>query len=279
MESAPPILLAPAQRRAALLPAPAVADLREGRYRVTFARTADDLERVLRLRFAVFHRELGEGLADGWRTGLDTDRFDAACHHLMLVDESADAVVGTYRLQTAEMARALGFYSAQEFALEEEPALAPLLADAVELGRACIAREHRHGTALFALWRGLAAYVAAHGKRHLFGCCSLTSQDPREGLGLHRALERAGHVDPELRVEPRPAFRCAVAPGAPLPDVAPPPLFATYLRHGARVVGGPALDREFGTIDSLVVLDLARMPARLVRLFFAGLGRPRAGGA
>ena len=48
-----------------------VAELREGRYRVTFARTRADLERVLRLRFEVFNRELGEGLSESWLTGLD----------------------------------------------------------------------------------------------------------------------------------------------------------------------------------------------------------------
>jgi putative hemolysin len=252
------------------------AELREGPYRVAFARTRADLERVLRLRFEVFNRELGEGLAESWRTGLDADPFDAICHHLMLVDERDDEIVGTYRLQTAEMARTLGFYSAQEFELS---GLEGILHHAVELGRACILREHRRGSALFALWRGLAAYLAWSGKRHLFGCCSLTSQDPREGAGLLRQLERDGHLHGHLHASARPAYACVLEPGDSPARVKLPALFGTYLRHGAEVLGGPALDREFGTIDFLVALDLARIPARLRRFFFAGLPDPLARGA
>jgi putative hemolysin len=244
--------------------------LDEGAYRVRFARDEADLEEVLRLRFEVFNRELGEGLAESWSTGLDQDRFDRACHHLMLIEAASGAVVGTYRLQTAEQARAgAGLYCAGEFELAP---LAPIVARGVELGRACILRAHRQGNALFALWRGLAAYLAWSEKRYLFGCCSLTSQDPREGLALARWLEREGHVDSRYRVPPLAALACVdPTPGKPLAAVELPKLFGTYLRYGAKVVSAPALDREFKTIDWLVVLDARALPVRLWRLFFTGL--------
>jgi putative hemolysin len=273
MMQRPPALAAPCPRtdaRPCAFPSE-VPELREGRYRVRFAQSRADLEQALRLRFEVFNRELGEGLAESWRTGLDADPFDALCHHLLLVDGRHDEIVGTYRLQTAEMARGLGFYCAGEFELA---GMEPLLRHAVELGRACIRREHRHGSALFALWRGLAAYMAWCRKGMLFGCCSLTSQNPHEGVALLAQLERDGHVDERLRVPVQPSHACSVAPGIPLPRVKLPALFGTYLRHGAKVLGGPAIDREFGTIDYLVALDLARMPARLRRFFFAGLADP-----
>jgi putative hemolysin len=144
----------------------------------------------------------------------------------------------------------------------------------VELGRACILREHRQGSALFALWRGLAAYLSWSGKRYLFGCCSLTSQDPREGVALQRALERGGHVHPRLSAPALASHACADPGGAPVGPAGEaelPKLFGTYLRYGAKVVSGPALDREFRTIDWLVVLDARGLPARLWRLFFTGL--------
>jgi len=195
----------------------------------------------------------------------------------MLVDERTDEVVGTYRLQTAEMARAgEGFYSADEYELG---GLAPVLGQSVELGRACIRREHRHGTALFALWRGLAAYLSWSRKRTLFGCCSLTSQDPRAGLRLARELSSAGHARSELWATPRADFVCASADGPLASEVAVPTLFGTYLRHGAKVCSEPALDRGFGTIDWLVLLDIADLPARMRRLFFAGLADPLRSGA
>lgn len=256
-------------------PAPPVRELREGPYRVRFARDGADLERVLRLRFEVFNGELGEGLVESWRTGRDEDRFDASCHHLLIEDAASGEVVGTYRLQSAEMARAgSGLYCAQEFDLAR---LSEVVEQGVELGRACIAREHRHGTALFALWRGLAAYLAGSRKRYLFGCCSLTSRDPRAGLALARRLEREGHVSRRFRAPVLPALACSDGEGGPLPEVSLPRLFGTYLRYGAEVCSGPALDRDFGTIDFLVVLDAGALPARLRGLFFAGPGSPGEG--
>jgi putative hemolysin len=246
-----------------------LADLREGAYLVRFAHDEADLERVLALRFEVFNRELGEGLSESWRTGLDRDRFDESCHHLMLIEAASGDVVGTYRLQTAEQARAgAGLYCAGEFELA---GLDSIVERGVELGRACIAREHRHGSALFALWRGLAAVLAWSRKRFLFGCCSLTSQDPREGLALARWLEREGHVHARLRAVPHPALACVAAEDGVEPAVALPKLFGTYLRYGAKVVSLPALDREFKTIDWLVVLDARALPLRMWRLFFSGL--------
>ena len=177
-------------------------------------------------------------------------------------------MVGTYRLQTAEDARrGHGFYTASEFDLSALPAA--LLDDALELGRACIARPHRNTRVLYLLWRGIAEVARRAGKRFLFGCCSLTSQDPREGRALLELLAARGAVDPSLRVRPRPGYRCwpALDPGVVAPAVAVPRLFDMYLALGARVCGEPALDRAFGTIDYLVLFDLHALDARSRRRF------------
>lgn len=236
---------------------------RAGRYAVRFAGRPADLEQIQRLRFEIFNVELAEGLEESWQTGLDRDRFDAQCQHLLVTDEEAGRVIGTYRLQTGEAAAAgQGFYSADEFRLEQLPP--EVLAQSVELGRACIAREHRNRIVLFLLWRGLAAYMLWHRKRWFFGCNSLTSQSPAYGLRTWEWLQDNGHVHPEFRVDPQPAWACDPAAG-PSPDpeasrpVEIPPLFGIYLRYGGLVCGPPALDRFFKTVDFFTVLDLARM--------------------
>jgi putative hemolysin len=250
------------------LPHSAIGD---ARYHVRFAETAEELDAVLKLRFDVFNLELGEGLTSSFLTGRDEDEFDASCHHLMVVERSSGAVVGTYRLQTSAMAAAgRGFYSSGEFDLSCLPA--SVLDDAVEVGRACIARVHRNTRVLFLLWRGLAAYLAHNRKRYLFGCCSLTSQDAREGGRVAAFLERGGHMHPTLRVRPRPGLECDPAEadedgGA---GTRVTPLFNIYLRYGARVCGLPAIDRSFGTIDFLVLFDADGMDRRTHRMFFEG---------
>ena len=253
------------------------ATIREGRYEARFARSADELDAILKLRFEIFNLELGEGLEASFETGRDRDEFDPFCHHLMVVDVASDAVVGTYRMQTSAMAAAgAGFYSSTLFDLGTLPD--PVRRDAVELGRACIAVDHRNTQVLFLLWKGLARYMAASQRRYLFGCCSLTSQDPALGQAVMRFLEARGDLHPELKVMPRPGFECYPA-GSPTlepgPDAPPhpnpiklPKLFRIYLRHGAKVCGAPAIDRQFKTIDYLVVFDVATMSERQVRTFF-----------
>jgi len=253
-----------------------ILELGEGVHRVRFARDESDLERVLRLRFEVFNAELGEGLESSWESGLDEDEFDRGCHHLMLEHANGE-LIGTYRMQTAEMARAgSGFYCDQEFELSHLPD--EVLAGAVELGRACIARAHRNGLALFALWRGLASYLSWSRKRYLFGCCSLSSQDPRDGAAMLARLTREGRVSRELAVVPRPSHVCPIPSGDGGADALEVPrLFGTYLRYGAEACGPPAIDRAFGTIDFLLVLDLASVKRRVRGLFFAGLPDPLRG--
>ncbi|MGK0218289.1 MAG: putative hemolysin [Planctomycetota bacterium] len=231
-----------------------------GPHRLRFARTEADLDAVRRLRFQVFNLELGEGLDASYLSGKDEDQFDAQCQHLM-VEHAADGVVGTYRLQVAETAMAgEGFYSASEYDFSALPNA--MLMASVEAGRACVAKGHRDKPTLYLLWCGLIAYLKFHNKKAFFGCSSLTSQDPAEGLRFYDELEADGHVHPEYRVTPLPGFTC-LAKDTSGPKVEMPKLFGMYLRHGARVLGPPAIDREFGTIDYLIYVEATRRHFRL----------------
>lgn len=262
---APRELDAPYPAFAELLPAGTVA---AGRYLVRYARTSEDLDAIQRLRFQVFNLELGEGLESAFATGRDHEDLDLRLHHLLIACQSTGEVVGTYRLQTAEMAERHGFYSAGEFDLSGLPP--EFLREAVEVGRACVARDHRNGRVLNLLWRGLAMYLTWNRKRHLFGCCSLTSQNPAEGQATMRFLGLHGHVHPTLHAPPLPGMGCEGADpeevrGFP---VHIPPLFESYLNLGAKVFGPPAIDRQFKTIDFLVALDVLGLDQHTYRFFF-----------
>lgn len=230
------------------------------RYLTGFCCSRRCLELALRLRYQVFNLELGEGLARCAVTGLDEDPFDAVMDHLVLVERETGAVIGTYRVQTMEKAEAstLGSYSAQEFDLTLIRRLFP---HATECGRACLALEHRNARALLQLWLGLGAYLNLFRQRYLFGCCSITSTDPSVGWWAMETLRRQGHVNETLLVGATIPFSCR-EPGKPVPparrraeDYPLPKLFRIYLRLGAQVLSEPALDKDFGTVDFLVMLD------------------------
>ncbi len=244
----------------------------EGRYRVDFARSAAEVDDLLRLRFEVFNLERNEGLKSSYRIGRDLDAHDAVCHHLIVREAEKNRIVGTYRLQTNEMAgRYRGFYSAGEFDISMLPSL--VLNDAVEVGRACIAPEHRNGRVLHLLWRGLAHYMVRNRKRHLFGCCSVESQDPIYGRRVMNALERKGCRHRDYSVVPLPGLEAypeglGLETGSDETEAPSLGLLGRYLRLGAKVCGPPMIDREFKTLDFFVLLDVEAMAPSALRRYF-----------
>lgn len=237
-------------------------------YQVRLATGATDIQAAQALRFSVFNIELQEGLAESYATGRDADPFDTVCEHLIVEDLRHGVVVGTYRMQSGLRAAAgLGYYSAREFDLQT---MEPQRERILELGRACVHRQHRNFTVLNLLWKGIAAHARQCGARYLIGCSSLTSQDPAQGVSAYRQLQT--QLAPAAwRVLPRAGFGCEtlVEPIRPAPI---PRLMSAYMALGAAVCGPPALDREFGTIDFLTWLDLEspRMKAIQQRGRFLG---------
>ncbi|MCI0352758.1 MAG: GNAT family N-acetyltransferase [Acidobacteriales bacterium] len=229
--------------------------IRFGPYHVRLAENEADRVAIYRLRFEVFNLELNEGLESAFASGCDQDEFDEVCDHLLVEHAGTGCVVGTYRLQTGAMAdQNHGFYSAREFDFAPYEALGSTL---IELGRACIHRDHRTFEVLTLLWRGIAEYALAGGARYLIGCSSLTSQDPATGWSMFRQLQNF-LVEPKLRTLPLPTY---VLPDSELESepLKPPRLLRAYLAIGAQICGPPAIDREFRTIDFLTLLDLSRL--------------------
>jgi putative hemolysin len=245
------------------------------------ARSEDEVRRAQQLRFEVFNLELGEGLTESYSTGLDIDPFDEFCDHLIVEEFATNEIVGTYRLQTGQLAAAnLGYYSEREF---DFAPYEPFRCETIELGRACVHVDHRNFNLLHLLWRGIARYAVERNARFLIGCSSISSQDPADGIAVYEKL-RPYLVAHELQTYPRAEFRVVAggddagwldaSPSEELPGSTPPAttgassrLLRAYLAIGARICGPPAIDRDFGTIDFLTLLDLNVLP-QIVRAHF-----------
>jgi putative hemolysin len=221
-------------------------------YTLRWARTPADLRAVQALRFKVFNLELREGLAASHLTGLDADPFDGVCDHLMVEDAADGCIVGTYRMQTGQNAAVhSGYYCEQEF---EFSVYEPYRGEILELGRACIAKEHRSMQVLSLLWRGIADYANTHNARYLIGCSSLSSLDHAQGNAAYAHMQ--GALAPaHLQTTPHAAYRLDSS-RVDGDGVHIPKLLSAYLALGAWICGPPALDRAFGTIDFLTCLDL-----------------------
>jgi len=231
---------------------------------VSLARTEDDVRAAQRLRWQVFVEELG-ATVESEEHGLDADRFDAHCDHLLVRELATGDVIGTYRMLPPERAaRAGGLYAETEFHLTRLLGLDGL----VEIGRACVRADHRTGVTISLLWTGLLRYLLDGGHEFVMGCASIAISDDMAGAAaLCRRLALEYGSPPEWRVFPRRPLPCDLTPGAR--EASLPTLLKGYLRLGAYVCGEPAWDPAFGTADVLLLLPLERLShrhaARLLR--------------
>lgn len=250
---------------------------------VRLAADAKEVRRAQRLRYKVFYEE-GGAVASGVArlARRDADAFDPVCDHLLVLDHAVrpkpfraprPKVVGTYRLLRREVAEAMGgFYSAGEFdlwpLLRERPDL-----NILELGRSCVSRTYRSRKTVEMLWQGLWAYALRHDVEAMIGCASLPGTDPQALAVPLSYLHHHAAASGPWRVRPRPALRVemdliardALDPRAAFKAL--PPLVKGYLRVGATVGDGAAVDIAFGTTDVFVAMPVEAIRGRYIEHF------------
>jgi putative hemolysin len=223
------------------------------------------------LRYDIFSAEYGSDLG-ATEAGIDADRFDPACEHLVITNELTGELVATTRiLHQRETANCGGFYSESEFDLS---ALKQVSGTFAELGRTCIHPDYRNGVTLGMLWTRVAEYLVAEKVDYLIGCASISMLD-----GGQRAWRIAQHLRQSYMADE--AFR--VYPHRELPhlaqtpttndqdisnqDISVPALIKAYMRLGALVCGNPCWDPDFRCADLLVMLEVDKLSARYARHF------------
>ncbi len=247
-----------------------------GRLHVRLARNEREIEAAKRLRYRVFCDEMGAHLTTA-APGVDHDRYDPYCEHLIVSDEQSGEVVGTYRILSPQNARKLGgYYSESEFDLS---LLAPLRDQLVEVGRSCVHRDYRSGSVIALLWEGLAGYIREHDYGYLIGCASVSMSDGGQAAAnLYRRLARNHLCPPEYRVSPHHPLpnQEKQETDAEHPDkenvAEMPPLLKGYIRAGAWICGEPAWDRDFNSADMFVLMPLSRLSTRYAKRFLAKNG-------
>jgi putative hemolysin len=241
-------------------------------YTISMARSEEEVREAQHLRYKVFVEELGAHIRCR-SPNHDIDAYDPFCDHLIVRENNANRIVGTYRILSPDASRrAGGYYSETEFYL---PRLQNLRSRMVEVGRSCIHSDYRSGAVITLLWAGLAEYMVTHNYEHLMGCASIGMADGGHNAANLFAQIAPKHMAPvEYRVFPKHALpfeRLATDQPALIP-----PLIKGYLRVGAWVCGEPAWDPYFNTADLLMLLPMSRMNPRYMRHFIRPVERDAA---
>jgi putative hemolysin len=238
------------------------------RYQIRVARSVADMERAQALRYQAFIENRPGATAHS--DGLDHDRFDEACHHILIEEENSGELVCCFRLLPlcagSEIDRS---YTAQFYDLSPLHAYpGPLM----ELGRFCIRPGWRDPAIMRLAWAALARMVDDTDARMLFGCSSFQGAAPeRHSEAL--AMLATRHLAPQCW-----------SPGVKAPQVMPfgdvlrghepddrkalsmvPTLLRGYLALGAWVSDHAVLDSDLDTLHVFTGLEIARVPPQRVR--------------
>lgn len=240
-------------------------------YLLKTAESKEELMASFKLRHEVFYQEFQKIEIEG----IDFDKFDALFDHLIIVHKETNKVIGTYRINCSSF-QSLS-YTETEFNLDE---IFELPGPHLELGRACIHKDHRKGTVLSLLWRGITDYMNISGASVLFGCSSLKINNANQAALVYKYFYEQGALIENLYSTPTKNFL--------IPDFdiwyafyqgglnehqvkeaerLIPPLLKSYIKFGAKIASEPAFDKEFDCIDLLTVLKKEDMTNSLARRF------------
>ena len=240
----------------------------DGRYQVRIAQTETDVLRAQTLRWRAFRARPGE------ESGIDADRFDAVCRHVLVEDEVTGRLAATFRLLPLTDGREIGAsYSAQYYELS---ALSAYKGRMVEIGRFCMAPGCHDPDVLRVAWAAVTRIVDAEGVGMLFGCSSFAGTQPETYRDAFAFL-RARHLGPKRwlpRIKAPKVFRFGLrlrsCQGDPVRALRlMPPLLRTYLTMGGWVGDHAVVDEDLGTLHVFTGVEIERIPparARALRL-------------
>lgn len=225
----------------------------------SWARHTKEVQEAQRLRHRVYIEGMGAHHmpSDATPLGVDSDRFDAHCHHLIVRDfedtgDEHGRVVGTCRVMTPDAAlRAGGLCSDDHFDLDALDAMRPAM---VELGRPCVDPSHRQGVVIMLLWNRLVPFMRENHWRWMLTSASVPTRDGgHHAASLWRALMIEHAAPVAQRVKPRSALPLHQLRQCDL--VATTPMISSFLRCGAVLLGAPALVMNSAALPMLITLN------------------------
>lgn len=221
-----------------------------------------DIHAAYALRHKVFTEEFDAQLQSE-ESGVDRDKFDDICHHLIVKEQETNRIIAYSRIITSEIAEEHGFYTASEFDLSN---ILDTKKRFMEIGRTCVSEEHRSGSAIALLWGQIGQFMLTHNIDCLIGCASIP---------FHHSSRQALAVLDYLRSKHFTATDKRVLPKHPLPALQNnldgkqfvPPLLKAYLRMGCKVCGEAHWDKDFNVADVMVLLEREHINMRYLKHF------------
>jgi L-ornithine Nalpha-acyltransferase len=249
-----------------------------GDFVIKLVEKKSELKNAQALRYSVFYKEnKAKPSISKKMLGLDYDKIDKYADHLIVIDKGSKApknkIIGTYRLFRGDMSADFGgFYTSSEFNLTN------ILnsykqSQILELGRSCVHKDYRNGTAMNLLWKAIAEYVKIYDIKILLGCASFSGTDVMKFSNELTYLRENFSLPDDLSVESLdnniyPVYKKTDTNIKNLRVFANlPPLIKGYLRVGAKVSNSFYVDYKFNTIDLCVIIKTQNIDKKYKKKF------------
>ncbi|WP_299921585.1 GNAT family N-acetyltransferase [uncultured Pelagimonas sp.] len=242
-------------------------NLIKGRYSARQATTDTDIDRVQRLRGLAFDRS----------GGIDSDRFDALCDHVLIEDRTTNALVCCFRFLQFPDGREIGqSYSSQFYELAQ---LHEFEGRIVEMGRFCVHPDFSGDPDILRVaWGAMTVYVDANKVELLFGCVSFAGTNPVVYQDAFAALQER-HLAPRKWAPMVKATNVipfekdvTIKRDAKQANLQMPPMLRTYLLMGGWVSDHAVVDHEMNTLHVFTGVEIATIPNARKRLLRAVAG-------
>lgn len=248
--------------------------IRVGPYVLQIARSKAEVLDCFKLRHQVFFVEMA---SNPKKSKLDFDQYDNFCDHLIILHEPTRQIVGTYRMNFSKTSTM--FYTASEFDITNwiQNQKNPF----IELGRACIKKEHRRGLVISLLFRGLFEYMNQMDAEKLIGCSSIKVNDARSAALAFKYFEMTNSLSAEIfkpqnKYEMKDLFFWLMVFSNGLSENQMheaeekiPSLLKLYIKAGAKICSYPAYDEEFKCIDFVTIINRSEMNQKVTKKFNA----------
>lgn len=264
---------------------------RSGNYECFFSnaqKITNLLREIGRLREITF-RLVGEGT----NQEVDLDRYDVHYHHLFLWDESAQQIVGAYRMalgaEVYEQHGVNGFYINELFHIE--PEMHPFLKRCIEMGRAFVIPEYQQKPMpLFLLWRGIVHVTLRNPEeKYIIGGVSISNQFSDFSKSLMIEFMKSHYYDPYVAqyVRPKNEFKVKLKDvdrefffdeakadlnkfDKLIDELEPnslriPVLIKKYIKQNARLIGFNVDPKFNDAIDGLMYIRIKDLPESTVK--------------
>ena len=226
------------------------------RFTVRFAETEAEKKEVYALRYRDMLQEYRADFEN--ESGLDCTDYDAFAKLVICIDNETGEIVGSYRIVTSDtLPKDKKFICEEEFNIDILKTTGEKLA---ELSRAVVKREYRKSAVLMLLLRFIAQYMRQENYRFLIGEASFYGVDKNKYIEELSYLAALYQVDEKYGIFANEKEQVKLLPLERL-DLAAvkrkiPALIRAYTGFGAKVSADSYTDREFGSVDIFILLDV-----------------------